>query len=162
MARKGMEPMHDEHVNVTPLIDVIMCLIIFFLVVGRLVKDEMVDMVIPRAQLGQEMDDQQNRLTINIVPVLKDKDGNEIPPGHRPPPTVLVRGRPVITTTDGWTELTKALRAEKAENPDLKVVLRADQDQTYEWIAPALVACAQANIKNVNFSTKLGDAPKAQ
>ena len=45
MRRKGLEPMHDEHVNVTPLIDVIMCLIIFFLCCSTLAKSEANDQV---------------------------------------------------------------------------------------------------------------------
>ncbi len=51
-------------------------------------------------------------------------------------------------------ELTLELRKEKRETPDVKVILRADQDIAYQWIAPILVSCAQADIKSVNFSTK--------
>ena len=159
MAKRRIDPMHDEHVNVTPLIDVVMCLIIFFLMVGKLVKDETVDMHIPHAHLGQEMEDQMGRLTINVVPVLKDKDGVDIPPAMRPPPNVKLHGEELITAKDGWKELTARLRKEKSDNPDLKVILRADENEKYDWIAPVLVACAQANIKNVNFSTKKGDNP---
>jgi biopolymer transport protein ExbD len=52
------------------------------------------------------------------------------------------------------TELTEHLRKEKSEKPDMKVVIRADQKVPYQWVAPVLVSCAQANIKSVNFSTK--------
>ncbi|MCL2646520.1 MAG: biopolymer transporter ExbD [Phycisphaerales bacterium] len=158
MARKGIEPMHDEHVNVTPLIDVVMCLIVFFLMVSKLVKDEMVEMVIPRANVGLEMEDQMGRLTINVVPPpLKDKDGNEIPEAQRKlmPPTVKMHGQDMITG-DGWKALTARLRDERRLNPDLKVILRADENEKYDWIGPVLVACAQADIKNVNFATRQG------
>ncbi len=65
--RRGLEPMHDDHVNVTPLIDVIMCLIIFFLVCGTLAAQESNDrVVIPRAKLGQELSEQRDRLVINV------------------------------------------------------------------------------------------------
>ena len=60
MRRKGIAPMHDEHVNVTPLIDVIMCLIIFFLCCTTLAKNEVNDKVqIPRAEVGQELPEQR-------------------------------------------------------------------------------------------------------
>jgi len=155
MARKVIEPMHDEHVNVTPLIDVVMCLIVFFMMVSKLVKDEMVEMVIPRASVGFEMEDQIGRLTINVVPP-KDKDemGNEIPKNMRGLPTVKIHGQEMITG-DGWKSLTARLRQERKENPDLKVILRADESQEYDWIGPVLVACAQADIKDVNFATML-------
>src|SRR5947209_17273139 len=73
MRRRGLEPMHDEHVNVTPLIDVVMCLIIFFLCCSTLAKEETNEQVqIPRAQLGQTMADQRGRLVINLVPRGRD------------------------------------------------------------------------------------------
>src|ERR1035437_43838 len=98
MAKRRLEPMHDEAVNVTPLIDVVMCLIIFFLVVGKLVKDETSGGVeVPRARHGQELDDQVGRLTINIIPATieeKGPDGKSIfkrVPGGAP--TVKVHGQ---------------------------------------------------------------------
>ena len=55
MRRKRFQPMHTEHVNVTPLIDVIMCLIVFFLLCGQLAREESNDKVqIPRAELGAQ------------------------------------------------------------------------------------------------------------
>jgi biopolymer transport protein ExbD len=151
--------MHDEHVNVTPLIDVVMCLIGFFMMVSKLVKDEMVEMVIPRATVGLEMEDQAGRLTINVVPP-RDANNNVIPVNQRyataAVPTVKMHGQEVITG-DGWKELTKRLRQERASNPDLKVILRADESEAYDWIGPVLVACAQADIKDVNFATRQGE-----
>jgi biopolymer transport protein ExbD len=51
--------------------------------------------------------------------------------------------------------LANYLDREKRSAPDLKVILRADRELAYNWIAPILISCAQANIKSVNFSTKL-------
>ncbi len=142
--RRGIEPMHDDHVNVTPLIDVIMCLIIFFLVCGRLAAQESNDkVVIPRAQLGQELSEQRDRLVINVVPNNPDR------PNPTLEPFVYVRGE-----RWGMNELVVKLRKEKQDAPDIKVILRADQNIAYQWIAPILVSCAQAGIKSVNFSTK--------
>ena len=144
MRRRGMEPMHDEHVNVTPLIDVMICLIIFFLVCGRLAAQESNDKVIvPRAELGQQLPEQRDRLLINVVP--KDADH----PESVAEPDVYIRGGQL-----GMNDLTKYLRDEKGKTPDIKVIIRADKDIPYQWIAPVLTACAQAGIKSVNFSTK--------
>ena len=144
--------MPDEHVNVTPLIDVMMCLIIFFLVCGRLAAQESNDkMVIPKAELGQQLPEQRDRLLINVVP--KETAG-----GHTEPdvePDVYIRGESL-----GMNELTVYLRNEKKETPDVKVIIRADKDIAYEWIAPVLTACAQAGIKSVNFSTRHLDQPQ--
>jgi biopolymer transport protein ExbD len=142
--------MHDEHVNVTPLIDVMMCLIIFFLVCGRLAAQESNDkVVVPRAQLGQQLAEQRDRLLINVVP--KDPDH----PSPNVEPDVYIRGEPL-----GINELTVRLRKEKKDTPDVKVIIRADKDIPYQWIAPVLTACAQAGIKSVNFSTRHLDQPQ--
>ena len=141
--------MHDEPVNVTPLIDVVMCLIIFFLVVGRLVKDETNDkVVIPEAKHGLEMGDQQGRVVINLVPAAA-ANGDVITGTNTQAPTIFIRGQ-----EKNMNDLAPYLRKEKRETPDIKIVLRADQSIPYQWIAPVLVACAQADIKSVNFSTK--------
>ena len=148
MRLKGLKPMHDEHINVTPLIDVIMCLIIFFLLCGQLAKDESNDKVqIPRAQLGQELPEQRGRLLINLLPHLNDDGSAPVNAGSEP--DVFIRGSRVSLDA-----LTAYLRKEKTDNPDLKVILRADQDLTYNWISPVLMSCTLANIKSVNFSTK--------
>ena len=143
--------MHDEHINVTPLIDVIMCLIIFFLVCGQLAREEGNDKVqIPRAQVGQELDEQRGRLLINVVPRerLAEADASTaVNPDAEP--AVYIRGERI-----GLENLTAYLRKEKQETPDVKVILRADQDLVYDWISPVLISCAQANIKSVNFSTR--------
>ena len=143
MRRRGLAPMHDEHVNVTPLIDVMMCLIIFFLVCGRLAAQESNDKVIvPRAELGQQLPEQRDRLLINVVP------RGSVQAVGTEEPIVSIRGGEIA-----MNDLAKYLRDEKGKTPDVKVIIRADRNIPYQWIAPVLTACAQAGIKSVNFST---------
>ncbi|HEY4329183.1 MAG TPA: biopolymer transporter ExbD [Phycisphaerae bacterium] len=142
MKRKGLAPMESGHVNVTPLIDVIMCLIIFFLLCGQFAKEEASDRVrIPQADLGLQMTDQQGRLLINVVPPETSDAGTA--------PDIIIRSHSVSPE-----RLTAYLLNEKENNPEVKVIIRADQDVAYNWISPVLAACAQANIKSVNFSTR--------
>jgi biopolymer transport protein ExbD len=157
-----MEPMAEEHVNVTPLIDVVMCLIIFFMICGKLAKDEMTggEVAIPLARLGQEIKEQRGRLVINIVPdtsiplpagmdATKPDQKQAVSEFYgRIPPKIWVRGK-----ERSETELVDFLRTEVKDNKDLKVMIRADQAQQYVYVAPILVDCARANIKSVNFST---------
>jgi biopolymer transport protein ExbD len=138
MKRKGMQPMHSQHINVTPLIDVIMCLIIFFLLCGQFAKDESKAVALPFAQLGQEVD-KQGQLLINVV---AKQDATQSP-------DIYVGAQQVTGDT-----LASFLHDEHSRNPDLKVMIRADMSVTYERISPILVACAQANITSVNFSTR--------
>jgi biopolymer transport protein ExbD len=139
MRRKGLSPMPSDHINVTPLIDVIMCLIIFFLLCGKFARDEVSQKVkLPQAQLGQQVTDQQGRLVINVVPAEAGA-----------PPEIIVRARPLRAE-----ELAGFLARERMANPELKVIIRADKDVMYNYVSPVLMACAQANIKSVDYATR--------
>jgi biopolymer transport protein ExbD len=151
MRRRGLQPMHDSHVNVTPLIDVVMCLIIFFLLCGKLAKDESNDkVVIPRAEQGQELE-QRARLLINLLPAGRSGDvvATSQPVDGNAEPELWVRGRQLR-----MSDLEIYLKKEKDDTPDVKVILRADKDVAYKWISPVLASCARANIQSVNFSTQ--------
>lgn len=142
MRRKGLAPMPSDHINVTPLIDVIMCLIIFFLLCGKFAKDEANAKVkLPEAQLGQQMLDQQGRLVINVVPSEK--------PGGKP--EILLRAKPVRAE-----ELARFLAQERKATPELKVIIRADKEVTYNYISPVMVSCAEANIESVDYAIQNG------
>jgi biopolymer transport protein ExbD len=153
MARRVIEPMHDEHVNVTPLIDVVMCLIIFFLLVGQMAKDEAAgDITIPKALTATEMVDAEGRLIVNVIA----KSNPTSDPDHREkigtvPPDIIIRRQLVPQM-----KLTDVLRKEKFENKDLRLVIRADGILSYEHIAPILISCAQADIRSINFATQQG------
>ncbi len=138
MRLKALAPMPTNHVNVTPLIDVIMCLIIFFLLCGQFAREEAKSMKLPIAQLGQEVDS-QGQLLVNLVAKANPAD----------PPDIFAGARPVTVDVLGVF-----LHDERIRNPELKVMIRADQGLTYNYISPILVACAQANISSVNFSTR--------
>jgi len=141
MKKKGLEPSHDEHVNVTPLIDVVMCLIIFFMVCGKLAKDEAGDVNVPIAKLGQELGDARNRLTISLVPRPNSRESDM--------PILLVGGK-----EKNYDDLTEFLRKEVGGNKDVKLVIRADLGTQYQYVAPVLISCTVAGIKSVHFSTK--------
>jgi biopolymer transport protein ExbD len=130
--------MHSDHINVTPLIDVIMCLIIFFLLCGQFAKDEAKAVALPFAQLGQEVD-KQGQLLVNVVSAADPKGAPEIYVGAN---------RVTLETLSAF------FSDERTRNAQLNVMIRADMNVQYEHISPVLVACAQANITSVNFSTR--------
>ena len=69
--KKGMPHAHGSEVNVTPLIDVVMCLIIFFMLVAKIgVNTGAKAMDLPFSYLGKKIDDMGNTLTLNgtVVP----------------------------------------------------------------------------------------------
>lgn len=144
MARKkGMAPVHDEHINVTPLIDIVMCLIIFFMICGKLAENEGdKGVMIPKATQSQELGEQKGRLIVNLSPVNREN--------RQQAPKVVIKGEEC-----NMADLTKKLRDAKRENPDLRLLVRADKELIYIHISPVLVACAQANISSIHFATEL-------
>src|ERR1051326_8566662 len=62
---------HPPHpfgkINVTPMIDVVMCLIVFYLIVGKLAADQRSAMRLPASATGAE-DKAQDLLIVNVMP----------------------------------------------------------------------------------------------
>ncbi len=145
MKIRGLKPMTEEPVNVTPLIDIVMCLIIFFLVCGRLVKDETGESIsVPIARQGQELTDGRGRIVLNLQVPTDYSASTEA----RVIPQLFVKGRKIE-----YADLTNFLRSQVAQNPDVRVILRADKNVLYEFISPILISCSEANIKSEHFST---------
>ncbi len=144
MRLNRLTAMESHHINVTPLIDVVMCLIVFFLLVGHIARQAAVRGVrVPVALHGKTMLDKSGQLIINVVPQASDVPG--------------VAGRPRIeiwSQTVTFADLPALLTAYARRNPGLKLVLRADRSIPYRYIAPVLAACAQAGIGSVHFMTR--------
>jgi biopolymer transport protein ExbD len=120
--------------NMTPMIDVVFQLIIFFLLSSHLAKQErQYKLPLPTAGSGQlEPADEQARLTVNVL-----ADG-----------TSLFAGR-AITPDD----LTAQLAERRSVHGDeVQVRIRSDRNVPYDRIEPILLACARAGIWNVSFA----------
>jgi biopolymer transport protein ExbD len=140
------------HPNVTPLIDVVMCLIIFFMLVAKIGvavgADKNID--IPLSRLGQELKDSGNALILNVragiadeplVTGLVDKTSTE------PVEIKLTDGR-------GGNPLLDFLKVNRNTNAELKVNIRGDAEMDYRYLEKVLITCMQARIKNLNFNTR--------
>ncbi len=64
-----MPDIRESGVNVTPLIDIVMCLIIFFMLVAKIGVDTGADrnIDIPTSILGTDIKDMGNTLVLNVV-----------------------------------------------------------------------------------------------
>ena len=157
--RRGLAPQHDEHVNVTPLIDIVMCLIIFFMICGKLVQADVAPIEVPKAKKAQELQDQKDRLFLNLVPDYTEKVKEQAKSNPRVymiaenklelKPLVQIHGK-----TIPFEELPTVLREAKKDNPDMRLLIRADRDLHYKWISPLIVSCAKADIRSIHFATE--------
>jgi biopolymer transport protein ExbD len=135
------------HVNVTPLIDVVMVLIVFFMLVARIgVSTGAEPMRLPQSVRGAKLEDMGNTLTLNLQPAPAGPTVTTLINGRREELNVLPSAKPPLLV-DTLTFLRK-------DNPGLKIILRADKDLPYDLLQPVLKACADANVKNVNFTTE--------
>lgn len=120
--------------NMTPMIDVVFLLIIFFLVSSHLAQQEtQLELALPAASTGGESaDGGTERVTINLK-----ADG-----------TVLL-GASEASLAQLGSRL--AHERQRADLP-LEVRIRADATIPFGEVKPALVACAKAGVWDVSFA----------
>jgi biopolymer transport protein ExbD len=156
-----MPAMKEGGVNVTPLIDVVMCLIIFYMLVAKIGVAIGTDpsIKIPESLRGLNIKDFGNTLTLNVRP------GPLSAAGPVPLITAEVGGTMtelhVAGTTDTLLDTLRQFRQGNAArnlppNPSFSVIIRGEKSMTFQYLAPVLIACAQANVHNVSFATQLG------
>ena len=118
----------------TPMIDVVFLLIIFFLVSSHLARQEaQLPLPLPAADEGTlPPEEEPPRVTINVR-----ADGQ-----------MLLAGRVV-----SLEELTRRLATQReVEGEKLQVRIRGDRAVPYEFIGPILTACSQADIHDATFA----------
>ena len=124
--------------NMTPMIDVVFLLIIFFLVSSHLAQQEFEgELDLPDAGTGQPVEeDQVRRMVVNVLP--EQEDGRRI----------RVAGRSV-----DQAELTALIDYESRQSKGrLEVRIRSDRKVPYQVVEPVMVACARAGVWKVTFA----------
>jgi biopolymer transport protein ExbD len=130
-----------SEINVTPLIDVVMCLIIFYLMVGKLAGDRRTRVDLPETKVGAEAD--TTVLIVNIVPVTGA--------GWPGSGAQVVIERAVIESADA---LERRVRDRLGSHPGTVVQVRAEKDLAWEMVAPVLRSCTRAGAVNVRLATE--------
>jgi biopolymer transport protein ExbD len=130
--------------DMTPMIDIVFQLIIFFLLTGHLVKQEtQLQLPLPVAASGEDdADDDAPRVTLNVLAT------GEVSLGSG------------AVTLD---ELTARLREKRAESgAALQVRIRSDRRVAYRVVQPLMRACTQAGIWHVTFAVYRPEEARAQ
>ena len=118
----------------TPMIDVVFLLIIFFLVSSHLARQEtQLELPLPTADSGQApAQTEQPRLTINVL-----QDG-----------TVLLTGQRV-TPDQLKSRLAEGLAR---SGQDIELRIRADRATPYANVEPIMLACTEVGIWNLTYA----------
>lgn len=123
------------HLNVTPLIDIVMVLIIFFLLVGQLAMDRKGEVDLPEASTGEPAEPGPEPISIAI-----GSDG-----------TLTVDAR---NTQD--KDLPAVLKILQKQRPSSAVQIRADRSAAYGYVRTVLDVCRDAGITDVELAAKAG------
>ena len=137
--------------KMTPMIDVIFQLIIFFMCVLRFRQPEAQQMINLPAE-GRPQAGVSNPLP--DVPLILRRNPNARPgtPGYLP--VIRLRDSAIAS----WEGLRESLKMLKATNPDIRVVLDVAPDVVHDSVVKAIDQCTGADIRNVSF----GQPPKTR
>jgi biopolymer transport protein ExbD len=120
----------DDGIRLTPLIDVVFLLLIFFLTATTFSREEVeMDLDLPEAQSGEASEGQQT-IVINI-----GRDGR-----------LVMNGRDVTEEA-----LHQKLRAAAARNRDRQVLIRGDTQARYGIVAKVFDACLLAKLRSISI-----------
>jgi biopolymer transport protein ExbD len=121
----------ENEINITPMLDVVFIMLIFFIVTASFVKESGIDVNRPDAQTAERQD------RANILIAISEN--NEI----------WIDGREVDP---------RAVRANierlRAENPEGSVVIQADRQSVTEKLVEVMDAARQAGVFNVSIAAQ--------
>jgi len=146
--------------NMTPMIDIIFNLIIFFMLVSQFQQLEIEDVVLPVAEAAKVMDYSEYRnIVINIVKGKTSSLDSVVKVMGREMRVLEPYTRPDGSQTVGG-ELTAYLvdAASRGNKANLNVILRADADVPYEDVARVMLAAGAAEIEGWWITTKIPES----
>lgn len=132
MNLRSHAPLHHPGIQLAPLVDVLLLLLIFFLLTWNAARNENeLDVRVPKASAAQE------KSTLGPIVVNVKADG------------AMVVNRQTKTSA----ELTDQLKAMVELYPDQPVIIRGDEAGAYKNIIGVLDICKTAGVTNIAFAT---------
>jgi biopolymer transport protein ExbD len=133
MNLRSRATLHHPGIQLAPLVDVLLLLLIFFLLTWNAARNENeLDVKVPKASAAKEHSAPIGDVVVNVK-----TDGN-----------VVVNRRTLSTP-----ELTELLKNLVQLNAEQAVVIRGDEAGAYKNIVNVLNICTEAGITNVAFAT---------
>ena len=123
----------NDEINLTPLIDVVFLLLIFFMLTTTFKQEAALSIDLPEAHALEQQD-----ITASIE-VFIDKEGRYALNGK-----VLQHYSPTV--------LRQSLRQLRSENGDLKLIIRADAESTHQSVVWLLDAAAAVGLLQISIA----------
>ncbi len=134
---------HDDSeplVNVTPLIDVVFLLLIFFMVSTTFNRETRINIDLPEAS-GEPL-----KVEKTVVEISIDAQGR-----------YFVNQKRVVDGRIGT--LKRALRQTVGDRPNPQLIISSDRRTPYEAVIRAMDAARQVGLVNINLATQQAEAP---
>lgn len=147
---KGPPKATSMELNLAPMVDVIMCMLIFFMLATKLVQQESsrIDLPLALAAKDVELADLGARFVVNVQRAAGDSSAAEY----------LVREQPV--KLDALISMLQSSVSQtiKDSGPaaELNCIIRADKSVPYKHVEAIMKGCATAKVRNITFSALQG------
>jgi biopolymer transport protein ExbD len=131
----------EAEINLTPLIDVVFLLLIFFMVTTTFSREAQIKLKLPEATSSEQVSPEENSLTIQISDIGQfavQGPGEEVP-------------RELINTSEAT--LQRAIKSAAGDMRDPMIIIRADRLATHESVVQAMNAARNLGFFQVTFST---------
>ena len=126
-------------VNLTPMIDIVFLLLIFFMVGTKFSEwERKMELDLPEAGAASASAPEVNARVVTVL-----KNGN-----------ILLDERPI----DGLERLTSLLIEQRNDDPNICVRIRADAKNDWDRVASVLGACEAADIRTLDVDLTVGNA----
>ena len=136
MRHSFLPEQRGRHFNMTPLIDVVFLLIIFFMTVGQLEQEQIENVALAKATKPEAPKGGSSfRVTLNVT-----ADG-----------ALMAEGESISDYQLGL-KLARAVKRAHAADQKVEVRIRADRAAPYGYIEPILYLCSRLSIWRVKFS----------
>ena len=136
----GLKRQRDVEVNLTPLIDVVFLLLIFFMVSTTFISESSIDISLPVSATADTTIDANNNLELSLK-----SDG-----------TVFIGERSLGAFNPEKIQSVLTAVAEKATSPIL--VISADADISHQAVISVMDAARKAKLIRVTFKTRDNDS----
>jgi len=136
---RALEPTHVR-ANLTPMIDVVFLLVIFFMLVAQISRTQLVELDPPGIERAASAEiTSKKRLVINVIPGSGESDAYRL--------GVLT----FDATESGAAALSVALGRALERTEEAEVYVRADRAESYARVHPALEAVRAAGVGGVRL-----------
>ena len=121
-------------INLTPMLDIVFNLIIFFMVGTRFVDAEKrVDVKVPQVKHGENLTAVPDKRIVNVY------KGGQI----------------ALDKRDlSLDQLVAQLGSDRRQNPGMEITIRGDGESSFQHVASVLAGCSSAGIKNISISVR--------